>query len=166
MDRSLCLWTEQCNEDSAISRSRAQADRRCRNQARCCHSLRRAATQLDLRASERLRQDLWECFSGSTRQRSRRESYFQGDSDRPVERSQNRQAIICDSIRPRCGNQDAQRRKSPAAKSRARNERRFLPSECICLVRLISFRLYDQSYGLLFERFDAEWLLVASLCFE
>jgi hypothetical protein len=27
------------------------------------------------------------------------------------------------------------RRKSPAAKSRATKERRFLPSECICLVR-------------------------------
>ena len=31
------------------------------------------------------------------------------------------------------------RRKSPAAKSRVRNERRFLLSECICLVSRSSF---------------------------
>ena len=35
------------------------------------------------------------------------------------------------------------RRKSPAAKSRARNERSFWPSECTCLVRLLLHILFN-----------------------
>ena len=38
-----------------------------------------------------------------------------------------------------------QRRKSPAAKSRARNERRFLLSECICLVMCVLLVLSNHS---------------------
>ena len=108
MGQNLCPWTKQCNEDSGISRSRAPVGKRCKNQGHCCHSRRRAATPLALRVFERLQQDQSEHSSDLSQQRLRRESCLQGGSDRPVERSQNRQAIICDSIRPLSENQDAQ----------------------------------------------------------